>query len=297
MRRNSPQKYLVSLLETKKQTQISLNYSDMGFEVLSKREPASTYSGSETTLNEVYGDTCHLALCSRPAVWNRVRGNKGWSKRGCAAPGSSWIQIRPIPVRLSSEHVWLLAANCDKQLSKNRAAGCTSPWWLEGRGSEHQPQPAKTTPEKQGDVKPAQMWCQSARCPASSNSSAGLCKTQMPQYERTRGSTGRNTLYLKAEGQVVHRHLSCGCAPPALLYSSPCQGKHGTAYIFCRKSLLGHPSAAYGHYHTAAPMVHQVIPVSMQPPLCLLIASGSPTFRDEWAKPTRINRTPHYFSL
>lgn len=68
MRRNSPQKYLVSLLETKKQTQISLNYSDMGFEVLSKREPASTYSGSETTLNEVYGDTCHLALCSRPAV-------------------------------------------------------------------------------------------------------------------------------------------------------------------------------------------------------------------------------------
>lgn len=67
-----------------KQTQISLNYSDMGFEVFSQREPASTQSGSETTLNEVYGDRCHFALCSRPAVWNR--GNKGWSKRGCAAP-------------------------------------------------------------------------------------------------------------------------------------------------------------------------------------------------------------------
>lgn len=52
----------------KKQTQSSLSYSDMGFEVLSQSESASTQPGSETTLNEVYGDTCHLALCSRPKV-------------------------------------------------------------------------------------------------------------------------------------------------------------------------------------------------------------------------------------
>lgn len=53
-----------------------LNYSDMRFEVLPQREPASTESGSETTLNEVLGDVCHLALCSRAAVSNRVRETK-----------------------------------------------------------------------------------------------------------------------------------------------------------------------------------------------------------------------------
>lgn len=52
----------------KKQTQSSLSYSDMGFEVLPQSESASTQPGSETTLNEVSGDTCHLALCSRPKV-------------------------------------------------------------------------------------------------------------------------------------------------------------------------------------------------------------------------------------
>lgn len=114
---------------------------------------------------------------------------------------------------------------------------------------------------------------------------------------RTRDSTGRNTLYLKAEGQVVHRHLSCDSAAPAFLDFSPCQDKQRPAYIFCRKSLLGHSSAVYGQYHTAASIVHQVSLKSMQPPLCLLIASGSLTFRQERAKTTRINRTPHYFSL
>jgi len=80
----------VHLLQGKKnQThafQISLNCSDIGFEVFSQRGLASTSSRSEATLNARCGDMCHLALCSMPAVQNRVRGNKGWSKRVYAAP-------------------------------------------------------------------------------------------------------------------------------------------------------------------------------------------------------------------
>lgn len=92
------------------------------------------------------------------------------------------------------------------------------------------------------------------------------------------------------------RHLSCDCAALALLYFSPCQGKQGTAFSAGRVS-WDIPLCSVWTIHTAAPIVHQVSPKSMQPPQSLLIASGSPTFRQEWAKPTGINRTLCYFSL
>lgn len=131
----------------------------------------------------------------------------------------------------------------------------------------------------------------------SSHSSTGLCKTQMPKYEKTRGSIGRNTLYLEAKGQVVHRHLRCDCAAPALLYFSPCQGKQGTAYIFCRKSLGTSLCSIWTIPHCSTHSPSGKSKVHAASPLCLLTASGGLTFREDSAKPTRINRTPHYFSL
>lgn len=83
----------------------------MGLEVISQGKLAGAQSGSETRPGEPRGDARHPALRQRHGT---QPGETKAGARGCAAPRALGIQIRPVPVRLCTEHACLPAANRDR---------------------------------------------------------------------------------------------------------------------------------------------------------------------------------------